>query len=61
VRIVTNPGADRDQIQRTFEDHIPVARLEFEFVSTIERSSNGKRRYFVDNLMSSSAEITRDE
>jgi len=51
VRIVTNPGADRDQIQSTFEDHIPVATLEFEFVSTIERSSSGKRRYFVDNLI----------
>ena len=50
VRIVTNPGADRDQIQRTFERHIPVARLEFEYVSAIERSPSGKRRYFVDRL-----------
>jgi phenylacetate-CoA ligase len=50
VRIVTNPGAERDQIQRTFERHIPVARLEFEYVSAIERSPSGKRRYFVDRL-----------
>jgi phenylacetate-CoA ligase len=50
LRIVTNPGAKRDQIQRTFEDHIPVARLEFEYVSAIERSPSGKRRYFVDHL-----------
>jgi len=50
VRIVTNPGADRDQIQRTFERHIPLARLEFEYVSAIERSPSGKRRYFVDRL-----------
>jgi phenylacetate-CoA ligase len=50
VRIVTNPGADRGQIQRTFERHIPVARLEFEYVSAIERSPSGKRRYFVDRL-----------
>jgi phenylacetate-CoA ligase len=50
LRIVTNPGAKRDQIQRTFEDHIPVARLEFEYVSVIERSPSGKRRYFVDRL-----------
>jgi phenylacetate-CoA ligase len=50
VRIVTNPGAEIDQIQRTFKRHIPVASLEFEFVSAIERSPNGKRRYFVDGL-----------
>jgi phenylacetate-CoA ligase len=48
LRIVTNPGAERDQIQRTFERHIPVARLEFEYVPEIERSPSGKRRYFVD-------------
>jgi phenylacetate-CoA ligase len=50
VRIVTNPGAEKDQIQRTFERHIPVATLEFEYVSAIERSPSGKRRYFVDGL-----------
>jgi phenylacetate-CoA ligase len=50
VRIVTNPGAERGQIQRTFERHIPVAGLEFEYVSAIERSPSGKRRYFVDRL-----------
>jgi phenylacetate-CoA ligase len=50
LRIVTNAGADRDQIQRTFEVRIPVARLEFEYVSVIERSPSGKRRYFVDRL-----------
>jgi phenylacetate-CoA ligase len=50
VRIVTNPGAERDQIQRIFERHIPVATLEFEYVSAIERSPSGKRRYFVDGL-----------
>ncbi len=50
VRIVTNPGAERDQIQRTFERHIPIATLEFEFLSAIERSPSGKRRYFVDRL-----------
>ena len=50
VRIVTNPGAERDQIQRTFERRIPMATLEFEYVSVIERSPSGKRRYFVDGL-----------
>jgi phenylacetate-CoA ligase len=49
VRIVANPGAERDQIQRTFERRIPMARLEFEYVSVIERSPSGKRRYFVDS------------
>lgn len=50
VRIVTNPGADRDQIEKTFEQRIPMATLEFEYVSAIERSPSGKRRYFVDRL-----------
>lgn len=48
VRIVANTGAERDEIQRTFEQRIPMARLEFEYVSVIERSPRGKRRYFVD-------------
>ncbi len=56
VRVVTNPGAERDQIQRTFERHIPVARLEFEYVSAIERSPSGKRRYFVDGLHADATE-----
>jgi phenylacetate-CoA ligase len=50
VRIVTNPGAERDQIQRIFERRIPMAKLEFEYVSAIERSPSGKRRYFVDGV-----------
>jgi hypothetical protein len=35
VRMVTNPGADREQIQRTFERRIPMASLQFEFVSDV--------------------------
>jgi phenylacetate-CoA ligase len=50
VRMVTNPSAERDQIQRTFEHRIPMAKLEFEYVSVIERSPSGKRRYFVNSL-----------
>jgi len=50
VRIVTNPGADKDQIQKTFERRFTMASLEFEYVSAIERSPSGKRRYFVDRL-----------
>jgi len=50
VRIVTNPGAERRQLQKTFESRIPMARLQFDFVSAIERSPSGKRRYFVDRL-----------
>ena len=53
VRIVANEGAERDQIQQTFERRIPMARLEFEYVSVIERSPSGKRRYFVDTLNTS--------
>jgi phenylacetate-CoA ligase len=50
VRVVPNPGAERDQIQKTFERRFPMAKLEFEYVSAIERSPSGKRRYFVDRL-----------
>jgi phenylacetate-CoA ligase len=50
VRIVPSPGAEKDQIQKAFERRIPMARLEFEYVSAIERSPSGKRRYFVDGL-----------
>jgi phenylacetate-CoA ligase len=50
VRIVTNAGAETDQIQKTFEQRIPMAKLDFEYVSAIERSPSGKRRYFVDDM-----------
>jgi len=50
VRLVANPGADQHQIQRTFEQNMPLTSLEFEFVPTIERSPSGKRRYFVNAL-----------
>jgi phenylacetate-CoA ligase len=48
VRFVANPGADRDQVERTLRRRIPMARLEFESVPVIERSLSGKRRYLVD-------------
>ena len=50
VQIVINPNAEKDQIQQTFEQRIPMAKLSFEYVSIIERSPSGKRRYFVDGL-----------
>jgi phenylacetate-CoA ligase len=50
VRIVPNPGAEKDEIERTFEQRMPMAKLEFEYVSAIERSPSGKRRYFVDAM-----------
>jgi phenylacetate-CoA ligase len=50
VRMVTNANAERALIERTFEHRIPMAKLEFEYVSVIERSPSGKRRYFVDGL-----------
>lgn len=49
IRIVASPGADRAEIQRTFEQNLPMADLEFEYVSDIQRSPSGKRKYFVDN------------
>lgn len=56
VRMVTNPNAERDQIERTFEHRIPMAKLEFEYVSVIERSPSGKRKYFVDGLRADATE-----
>jgi phenylacetate-CoA ligase len=50
VRLVTNPGADIRQIQQYFEKRIPMVDLEFEYVKVIERTSRGKRRYFVSTL-----------
>ena len=50
VRMVTNPGAQREEIKQAFERRIPMATLEFEYVSAIQRSPSGKRRYFMDGL-----------
>jgi phenylacetate-CoA ligase len=50
VRLAPTFRADREQIQRTLEHRLPMVRLEFEYVSLIERNPNGKRRYFVDGL-----------
>ena len=47
VRVVTSSKADKDQIQQTLEQRLPMIKLEFEYVSLIERNPNGKRRYFV--------------
>jgi phenylacetate-CoA ligase len=49
VRLVAKPGADKALLQRTLERRIPMAKLEFEYVPFIERSPNGKRRYFIDD------------
>jgi phenylacetate-CoA ligase len=48
VRLVISPGVDKNSVERTFADRIPMASLEFEYVANIERSQNGKRRYFMD-------------
>jgi phenylacetate-CoA ligase len=50
ARLVTNPEADRGQIQQIFERRMPMVTLEFEYVPSIERSPSGKRRYFVDHM-----------
>ena len=50
VRVVTSPGADREYIEHTFVRRMPMAKLDFEYVSAIERSPSGKRKYFVDNM-----------
>jgi phenylacetate-CoA ligase len=58
VRLVTNPGANRREIQQTFEQRMPMATLEFEYVSLIERSASGKRRYFVDRTQADGTELS---
>lgn len=50
VRLVLNPGADKDDIQRTFVARLPMATLDFEYVPAIERRPNGKRRYLVADM-----------
>lgn len=50
IRLVVKPGTDRDQIEQIYERRMPMASLEFEYVPSIERSPNGKRRYFVDAM-----------
>ena len=47
VRLVANPRADRERVQRTLERRLPMARLAFEYVSAIRRGPNGKRTYFL--------------
>jgi len=50
VRLVANPGADKDLIEQTLGRRMPMARLEFDYLPYIERSPSGKRRYFVNGL-----------
>jgi hypothetical protein len=47
VRIVTKTGADPHLIQQTLAGRLPMVEVECEFVPYIERSSNGKREYFL--------------
>jgi phenylacetate-CoA ligase len=57
VRLVISPGADKDSVERTFTERIPMASLNFEYVASIERSRSGKRRYFLDLASTSQHEI----
>lgn len=50
IRLVADPQADKDHIQQTFEQRLPMAKLEFEYVSHIDRSASGKRRYFISQV-----------
>ncbi|MGH3217603.1 MAG: hypothetical protein ACRDPY_02545 [Streptosporangiaceae bacterium] len=61
IRLVVNPDANKDRIQRTFERRIPMVEFTFEYVSYIERNLNGKRRYFVDQLHIGAKEDTTGE
>ena len=50
IRLVADPDVDKDHIQRTFEQRLPMAKLEFEYVPHIDRSASGKRKYFINAL-----------
>ena len=50
IRLVAEPGANKELIQQTLERRIPMARLDFEYVPVIERSPSGKRRYLVNGM-----------
>lgn len=49
VKLVTSPGADRAELERTLARRLLMVRLEFEYVDRIERRPNSKRAYFVSN------------
>ena len=49
VRIVADPGAQKGHIERVLAQRIPAVTLCFEYVAVIERSPNGKRKYFIDS------------
>ena len=48
ILLVPHPGADRDQLEQFLLQRLPMVRIDFEYVPSIERSPSGKRRYFVD-------------
>jgi phenylacetate-CoA ligase len=48
VLLVTSQGADRERIQRTLEQRLPMVRLEYQYVAHVTRRPNGKRTYFID-------------
>lgn len=50
IRLVTVPGANKDEIEKIYQQRMPMAMLEFEYVSSIERTPNGKRRYFLSTI-----------
>jgi phenylacetate-CoA ligase len=50
VRFVASPAGDQDLIQHVLRRRMPMVELGFESVPVIERSLNGKRRYFVGRL-----------
>lgn len=49
VRLVTDTNADRNRIQNVLEKRLSMVRLDFDYVSRIERLANGKRSYFINN------------
>lgn len=48
VRLVTTPKANRRRLECALEERLTMVKLDYEYVAEIERTANGKRRYFVD-------------
>jgi phenylacetate-CoA ligase len=50
VRVVPSAGANKDLIERTLKSRMRMMTLDFEYMSAIERTENGKRRYLVNSF-----------
>ena len=48
IRLVTTVQANKRQLEEILEQRLPMVKIDFEYLSFIERNPNGKRQYFID-------------